>query len=72
MANNYIYALRQILSNGQETEGDEAVAATHHGQSLYVSVDGKLSAVKRSICDFETFSGLQNRGIDLSYPKSQI
>ncbi|KAL3994799.1 Helix-loop-helix DNA-binding domain family protein [Acanthocheilonema viteae] len=46
MANNYIYALRQILSSGQEEE-DKAVATTHHGRSLYVSVDNKLSAVAR-------------------------
>ncbi|MCP9262025.1 Neurogenic differentiation factor [Dirofilaria immitis] len=38
MANNYIYALTQILSDTQR-EKDEADAATHHRRSLYVSVD---------------------------------
>ncbi|CAG9534625.1 unnamed protein product [Cercopithifilaria johnstoni] len=46
MANNYIYALRQILSDDQKEE-NEAVAATHHGQSFYLSVDNELSAVER-------------------------
>ncbi|EFO16378.2 hypothetical protein LOAG_12129 [Loa loa] len=48
MANNYIYALRQILNDGQEEEEEGGtVAASHLGQSFYVSVDNKLSTLKR-------------------------
>lgn len=46
MANNYIYALRQILNDDQEEEG-ETVGAAHCERSLYVSVDGKLGALER-------------------------
>uniref|UniRef100_A0A0R3RPV1 BHLH domain-containing protein n=1 Tax=Elaeophora elaphi TaxID=1147741 RepID=A0A0R3RPV1_9BILA len=47
MANDYIYALRQILSDGQEKGRDEAMATTYRGRSFYVSLDSKLSAVER-------------------------
>ncbi|VDM93994.1 unnamed protein product [Onchocerca ochengi] len=50
MANNYIYALTQILSDDQEEEG-QSVTPIHRGRSLYVSVDSK----ERRVCDPESF-----------------
>lgn len=47
MANNYIYALRRILNDGQEEKEDEALATTHQGRPFYLSLEGKRSAVKR-------------------------
>ncbi|VDO34034.1 unnamed protein product [Onchocerca flexuosa] len=52
MANSYIYALTQILSDDQEEEEEgQTVTPIHRGRSLYVSVDRKECRV----CDPESF-----------------